>query len=331
MTSIISSRTARCWAVDQQAQGGYNTHTMHTRLAPIVAVLTLFLVLCTLTFVSAQDAQSSETESFALQHMMKPGETVKYKIVQQISGTRALPGVAKPTAIDCELTSVIRVKCVKELSDQGLELAADTESITVKMANRSPRSMPAPKGSRVYRIDRYGKAMDVKDSKSAPPPATRSVLDTAWIECLAIVAAFPETGVNTGSAWSLEMANPLLTDTKIKLSAKLENLKETKDGWVATIKETVGLPDGQTAEIDPEEPGGRIDGTMELKYLADKGRMFSAQGTLKADVRSNMTMPGLPNSDLPMGSVMALRIEQFSCKFKVETIPPGQVSKPSGQ
>ncbi len=304
---------------------------MHTKLALIVAVITLCAALAMPVVAQAQVTQGSDSDGFALQYMMKPGEIVKYKIVQQISGTRALPGVTKPTPIDCELTTLVRIKCVKELKDQGLELSAETESITVKMANRTPRSMPSPKESRVYRVDRYGKPMVIKDGDPSPVPVTRSVLDTAWIECLAIVTNFPAKALNVGSSWVMEIPNPLLTEAKVKVTAKLEDLKETKDGWVTTIKETIGLADGQSGEMDPETPGGRIDGTIELKYLVDKGRMFSAQGTLKADTRSNMTMPGLPNSDLPMGSVMALRTEQFSCKFKVETIPPGQVSKPSGQ
>jgi hypothetical protein len=280
------------------------------------AFISILITICAVT------AYAQQGDGLILSHVMKQGETVTYKITQQLTGTRMLPGAAQATQIDCVLTSTVRMRLVKALDKGNMELAAETESVTVKLAGKEPRNMPGSKDPRIYRISPSGRPVEVvKGGKMEASPVTRSLLDAAWLESLVILAVFPETAVKTGSDWTHEIANPLQTDAKTKISAKLEDLKQAKEGRVATIKETIAMPEGQVRDEDPNASSSLMEGPITLKYLTDKGRLLAAEGNIKADVRTLVGVPGLPKGDVPMGAAVAMRVEQLNSKFTVETIP----------
>ncbi|GEM_PF-2113278 len=301
---------------------------MARRFALVFAITTICAVLLSSAAALAQDNQD---DKFALLYAFKKGDTVRYKVTQLISGTRMLPGASQPTTLDCELTTVVRVRFVKALGKDGMELAAETESATIKLGGKEPRTFAASKAPRIYRISPTGKPIQVKDAKTTPSIPGSSVLDVGWLESLVVFSVFPDVGVDVGSEWSQDLTNPLQKDTKIKVSAKLQDLKQVKEGWITTISETIGLPEGASAEDGDETPGSRVEGKITLKFLADKGRLFSAEGSVKADIRTQMAMPGMPAGDLPMGSAMGMKVEQVSSRFSIETIPAAPVSKTSGR
>ncbi len=270
-------------------------------------------------------AQGSQSNGFVLAHVMNQRDTVTYKITQQLAGSRTLPGASQAVPMDCTLTSTVRLRLVKALGDGNIEVAAETQSATLKLAGKDPRNIPASKEVRIYRITPSGKPVETtKGDKVEAKPVTRSLLDSAWIEPLVLLAVFPDTAVSKGSDWTLEIANPLKTDDKSKISAKLEDVKQAKEGWIATIKETLALPTGQTSDDNPIVPGSRIQGELTLKYLSEAGRLFAAEGAVTAYARTQMGVPGLPKGDLPMGSATGMKVEELSSKFTVETVPPAQ-------
>lgn len=293
---------------------------MDRKLAFIVAIAAFCVFLLSSAAVLAQDTQGQD---FVLTHMWNRGDTVRYKITQDLSGSRTLPGAQNSTPIACQMTSVIRVRFVKSLTDNGMEIAIETESASLKLPNKEPRSFAASKEPRIYRIAPSGRVVQVKDGKDQPKASSRSVLDNAWLEPLVVLATFPEAAIKIGQDVPLELQNPLQADAAaIKASFKVDDLKQSREGWIATIKQTLGLPEGQAADGDPGEPTSRIDGKINFGFIADKGRLSAADGTVKTVVRIYTPVPGMPQGDLPTGAATSLRVEQLASKFTVETLPP---------
>jgi len=295
------------------------------------AFISTVIIAAVIALSAAAFAQTNQSEGFILAHVLSQGETVSYKITQQLTGMRMLPGASQATPIECEMISTVRIRLVKALGKGNMELAAETESATLKMPGKEPRNMPVSKTPRTYRITPSGTPVEItKGDKVEATPVTRSILDSAWLESLVILAIFPETAVNVGSEWKQEMANPLKTDVKTRMSGKMEDLKQAKEGRIATVKEVVGIPYDQAPQDDPNMPGSSISGDVTLRFVADQGRLLSAEGSIQANARTRMGMPGLPKGDLPMGSATAMKVEQINSKFRIETVPPAPVPKPSG-
>lgn len=271
-------------------------------------------------------AQGAGGNGYRLTHAMGPRDTVTYKITQQLTGSRTLPGAAQAVPIDCVLTSTVRLRLVNALGNGNIEVACETQSATLKLAGKEPRNLPASKAPRTYRITPSGKPVETTkaDKVETKPVLTRTLLDSGWMEPLLILAVFPDTSVEAGSDWTLEIANPLKTEDKSKITGKLVDVKQAKEGMVATIKETLALPEGQTADDNPAVVGSRITGELTLKYLTNAGRLFAAEGAVTSYSRTQMGVPGLPKSDLPMGTATGMKIEELSSKFTIETVPNTQ-------
>lgn len=298
---------------------------MDRKLAFIVAILSIIMLFS----AAAALAQGGQGKDVVLGHSWQQGDTVRYKITQDLSGSRTLPGAQQSTAIACQMVSTIRIRFVKALPNNAMEIAAETESATLKLPNRDPRPFAASKEPRIYRIDFSGKAVQAKDAKDQPKASSRSVLDNAWLEPMVILSVFPETGLKTDAGTPCDVPNPLLAGGEaVRVSMKLGEVKQSRDGWIANVAETVGLPDDQSAD-NPDSPGTRIEGQVSIRFLADKGRLFSAEGNLKTSVRSETSVPGLPGGDQPMGAATSVKVEQLATKFTIETLPPAPA--PSGR
>lgn len=287
-----------------------------------ISILIAFVFVTLVTGIAPLFAQQSDSDTCSLAYGFGQGEVIRYRIIQRITGTRTLPGATTPTPVESELTAVIAVHLIKPLAAGGMEIAADTESASLKLPGRGSRSLPPSKQSRVYRIDRSGRLVPQTQGGETPKPtASRSVLDPAWIEPIVILGALPQKPIAPGGEWSELAVNPLHVGSKIKVTSKLMEIKQTNEGPIAIIEQMLGSAETE-AEDNPEEEGSRVQGRVVLKFLADRERVISAAGELKTVVRAPMGLPGLPAGDLPMGSATALRVEQYQTKITVETLPP---------
>lgn len=311
--------------IDHARERGYNGCVMNKKCTMlIISVLAIFVAVIVPSF-----AQQSDSNTWSLAYGFDAGEVIRYRIIQRITGTRTLPGATNPTPVDSELTAVIAIRLVKSLADGVMEIAADTESASLKLSGREPRSLPPSKLSRLYRIDRSGRPVPQTQEADKPKPTvSRSVLDPAWIEPIAILAALPQKPIALQDEWCELVANPLDADSKIEVMSKLTETKQTNNGWIAIIEQTHGFPKTD-AEDSPESEGSRVEGRIVVKFLPDRKRVLSTTGELTTILRTPMALPGLPAGDLPMGSATALRVEQYQNQFTVETLPPA--AKTSGQ
>jgi len=284
------------------------------RKALLILMLFVGLVLVACLSLHAQNARPPG--SIQLTYRFAPGTAVRYQISQRLTGTRKLPGASAPSPIDAELTSTIRVRCVRILADGSLDLEISTESASLKMAGRPAASYQPPKEIRKVRITPIGKVIGPA-TPSQEPGRQRSPLDFGSIDSIVLMAILPDGPVDIGGAWTAELPLPIDSTSKLKLAFALEKVESTPDGQVARIKQTLSTPINPGASSD-SAPRGSQEGQAELLFSVDRGILLSAQGMIKSTVAVPVSVPMVPGGQQPQDNIATVVLDS---KFGVQLLP----------
>jgi hypothetical protein len=298
----------------KKAAARYNDADMLRRLAAFLAI-TIGLGLAG-NPVSAENAQPA-TPALSLAYKFAPGETIRYRISQRLTGTRTLPGATTPTPIDADLSTVIRIRCVQILSTGAAELAIDTESGSLKLAGKPASSYQPPKEVRTVYVTSTGRVAPRKE-QSSQPGSRRPMLDFGAIESVVLIAILPDQPVAVGGVWDAEIPLPVDVSTKLKLSFRLDNVKQTSSGLAAEIKQSLSTPISPDSPAGPAQLRGSQEGQADLLFSIDGGKLLSAQGSIRSTVVTPIQMPGIPGSNAgPQDNLSRVALD---CTFKAELL-----------
>ena len=301
---------------------------MDRKLALLLVVLAFGTVTYAPHVAYGQVGQNPE-DAVVLAYRFAPGDTVKYRISQHVTGSRTIPGAASPTPIDIELASVIRLRWVRALPEGAMEIAVETEAETLKLAGKEARHYERAKEPKVFRIAPSGKIVAPDHKENPGKRLPRSPLDFGSIESIVLMAILPETPVSLGDKWSAEMPLPVSPSAKLQMAFKLEDLRQTPGGRVATIKQVLNTPINSDVGDDSGQPHGSQEGQATLTFAVDQGRLTSAQGTIRSELRAKAAVPSVPGGEASASSQNTLITVLLNSKFSVELISPAAKSSSS--
>jgi len=289
---------------------------MRRKTLPILALFTgLALIAHPLLWAQAPEAVQ-------LTYKFAPGTAVKYRISQQLTGTRRLPGASMPSPIDAELVSIIRVRCVQAFADGSLNLEISTETANLKMGGKPVTGYQPPKEARKIWITPIGKVFGPAGQGSGGQQ--RSPLDFGSIESIVLTAILPDKPVSIGGTWAAELPLPFSAASKLKLGFSLEKLELTPSGRAARIKQVLSTPINPDASGGSNGARGSQEGQADLLFSIDRGILLSARGAIKSTVAVPMAapmMPGESGNQQPQDNVATVVLDS---KFTVELLPEGQ-------
>lgn len=267
---------------------GYNLATMngmHRHLRPI-----LFGIILSITCKVPADAGTG----VRLAYVYEPGSTYRYKIKQQVKGTREITG-SQPVQIDVELTSIIRLKCNKQLPDGAIEVAVDTEDEWMKISGKAVYGYRPSKEVRTFQILPSGRTI-ASSTEGGTTRRRRSGIDFGNVESVILMAIMPETPVDIGATWSSEMPLPLDTKSTLKLAFKLEEIKSLNGSQLAVIRQSISTVASEETGEGNSAAKGSQSGEMTLLFDIAKGRLNSAQGSIRTQVTRPVEVPSMPGS-----------------------------------
>jgi len=264
--------------------------------------LALLLVISSSLF--AED-ESAKDQTVTLTHKFSTNQTVRYKILQNITGSRTFPGSDKPTPVNAELKSVVRMRCDKVAEDGTATVSFEFESGTLKIGKRQTNAFVTPSAPRMLQVTPGGKVTFPPEEQQVGATSTRRVLmDAGAIEPLIILVGLPEAPVSSGGSWLADVVLP--STAKIRIASALNEVKEVAGEQAAVITQT------QTSFQDSSSPN-RQDGQSKLIFGIESGRLLWAEGSIHSIAAITTPRSGKE----PATGTLTLDI-----KFKVETMKP---------
>ena len=235
------------------------------RRLPILLALMLAGCQC----LQAQ-SESGKSQVIPLSHKFALDQTVRYKIVQHITGSRAFPGSEKATPIDALVTSVIRIRCIQVSGDGSAGISIEIESGSVKIGKRAANAFAAGSMPRTLHVTPSGKVTFPQQEEQVGDSSTRRVLmDCGAIEPLIILGSLPEQAVALGGSWSADAVLP--SSAAVKINSTLQEVRDVSGERGAVIKQT------QTSTGDS---AARQEAQSTLVFGLDTGWLLSAEGSI---------------------------------------------------
>ncbi len=301
---------------------------MDRKLASFLVVLAFGTVVCG-RHATCSDVEHGAVEGVILAYKFDPGDVVRYRIWQQVTGSRTLPGATSPTPIDIQLTSTIRMRCTKLLPERSMEMSVETESETLKLAGKEARHYDGRKQARVFRIAPSGRMIGPGHGKAGGKAPRRSPLDFGSTESIVLMTLFPERLVLPGGDWVAEIPLPISPSSRLRMSFRLDALRQTPDGLVATISQSLNTPTSAEAKDESDKAQGVQEGQATLTFDVDQGRLISAQGTVKSELRTRWAVPSVPGEETYSGSASAVMTVWLNSKFSVRLLSSADKSSDS--
>lgn len=266
------------------------------------------------------DGPAVSNGAVELAHKFTPGEATRYKITQRLTGSSTFPGAAKPVPVDTELSSTIRVRCIRSLENGAAEIGFETESGSLKIAGRPPRSFPASKEAGTVRVTPRGRIIKTEQEDGRYTEVRRFVMETGLIERIVILAALPGRAVGVGDSWSAETPMPLSLQGKLKLDSALKSTKQVDGGMVAVIKQVQSTIADQDSATESALPSLSQDGEVELLFAIDGGKLLSAKGTMRSTLVRPVKLPAVPSADAAPKPVNTVSTLMLNRKFTIELL-----------
>ena len=285
------------------------------RTLAMLAALALALILP--PFAEGQEASPG---AVTLAYKFTPEDVTRYRITQKLTGTRTFTGATEAAPIDAELNSTMRVRCVRSVGDGSAEVAFGTESGDLRIGGRSVAGYSPPKEIRTLSISPVGRIVGPARSEPSGQVRRRPPMDFGSVESIVLMAILPDKPVAVGDSWSAEIPLPVESSSTLRLSFRLEAVRQTSGGRVAVIKQTISTPINRNASDDLAVPRGSQDGQAELLFSIDGGKLLSAQGTIRSMLTTPATIPAVPSGGAepkPRETVSTLNLDS---KFGVELI-----------
>lgn len=256
------------------------------------------ILLLVLVAASAYSQDAGRAEGMELIHKLVPGNTVKYRVVQKVVGTRQMAGSSTTVPVDTELTQVIRVRCARMLPDKSLELLVDVESGSLKIAGRESGAYRVPKEVRTLHVTPYGRLIDTS-TQSEDAEIRRSPIEFAFVESMALITTLPEKSAAVGDSWDADILLSSDPSSKVRLTSSLKKLAASAGEQVADIAAKIStLP--RDDENAPAQRGTR-EGQVDLRFSADRGMLLSAKGEIKLSVAIRSEVPSMPGQNAAQG------------------------------
>lgn len=241
------------------AGGKYNERTMR-RMLPMISALMLAGCQCAL----------AQSETVILTHKFSVNQTVRYKIVQHIAGSRTFPGSSRSVPVEADVSSIIRVRCDQVSSDGTATIAIQIESGSLKIGKRDAGAFSSGSKPRTLQVTPGGKVIFPQQEEQVGDSITRRVLmDFGAVEPLIILASLPEQAVAVGGSWSADVNLP--SATAVKVTSTLQEVKDVPGGRRAVIKQI---------QTSPENSQDKQEAQSTLVFGIDDGRLFAAEGTI---------------------------------------------------
>lgn len=220
-------------------------------------------------------AQGEQLVSLA--HKFPPNQTVRYKIVQHITGTRTFPGSEKPVPIEAQVTSMVRMRCDHVSEDGTATISTEIESAAIKMGKHETSAFSAGNTPRTLQVTPSGKVIFPPQEEQVQDgsPDRSGLMDSGAITPLIILASLPEQPIAVGGSWSADVLLP--SATAIKVASTFQEVKDTSGERRVTIKQTQ-----TTANDSPNKQ----EAQSTLVFGIDAGRLLSAKGTVHSVVNT---------------------------------------------
>jgi hypothetical protein len=211
-----------------------------------------------------------------LAHKFPPNQTVRYKIVQRITGTRTFPGSEKPVPIEAQVTSTVRMRCDQVSEDGTATISTEIESAAIKMGKHETSAFSAGNTPRTLQVTPSGKVIFPPQEEQVQDAGTRrTLMDVGSITPLIILASLPEQPIAVGGLWSADVLLP--SATAIKVASTFQEAKDISGERRATIKQTQTTADGSPNKQEAQST---------LVFGINAGRLLSAEGTLHSVVNT---------------------------------------------
>ncbi|HET6453374.1 MAG TPA: hypothetical protein VFI02_03120 [Armatimonadota bacterium] len=212
----------------------------------------------------------------SLAHKFPPNQTVRYKIVQHITGTRTFPGSEKPVPIEAQVTSKVRMRCDQVSEDGTATISTEIESATIKTGKHETNAFSAGNNPRTLQVTPSGKVIFPPQEEQVQDNSTRrALMDSGAITPLIILASLPEQPIAVGGSWSADVLLP--SATAIKVASTFQEVKDISGERRATIKQTQ-----TTADDSPNKQ----EAQSALVFGINAGRLLSAEGTVHSVVNT---------------------------------------------
>lgn len=212
----------------------------------------------------------AQGETVTLMHKFSVNQTVRYKIVQHIAGTRTFPGSDRSVPIEADLSHIIRVRCDQVSSDGTATVAIQIESGSLRIGKRDANAFASGSKPRMLQVTPSGKVIFPQQEEQVGDSSTRRVLmDFGAIEPLIILAGLPEQPVAVGGSWSADVILP--SATAVKVTSTLQEVKDVSGGRRAVIKQIQTSPDNSQCKQEAQST---------LVFGIDDGRLLTAEGTI---------------------------------------------------
>ena len=219
-------------------------------------------------------AQGEQLVSLA--HKLPPNQTVRYKIIQHITGTRTFPGSEKPVPIEAQGTSTVRMRCDQVSEDGTATISTEIESAAIKMGKHETSALSAGNTPRTLQATPSGKVIFPPQEEQVQDGSTRrALMDVGSITPLIILASLPEQPIAVGGSWSADVLLP--SATAIKVASTFQEVKDISGERRATIKQTQ-----TTANDSPNKQ----EAQSTLVFGINAGRLLSAEGTVHSVVNT---------------------------------------------
>ena len=236
-------------------------------------------------------ASPAPLASVQLSYKFTPGQTLKYRIVQHVVGSRTMSGAKGSPSIDVELTSMIRMKCVQVLAGGIFEVSVDTESQSLKIAGKTVYGYAPSSESRSFQMTPSGKV-----TRTSPTSQSRTGFDFSSVESIIQMAIMPESPIVPGVTWSAELPMPTDPTASLKLAFTLQQLRQTGGFAAAVIQEVLSTNPGTTGPASSERPTASQNGQMDLVFDATRGQLASAKGTIRSHFATPVDVPAVPGA-----------------------------------
>ena len=262
--------------LDPADSATYNGLAMNAK-----TVLSLISALVSLCRASG----AAEPERVSLAYRFMPGQVLRYRIYERTTGTRVSGDTELTSPVDLEATTVVQMRCDKVRGDRIAEIVLRTESAMLSLAGKRVASPPqVPEVS--LAVGPNGK----RTGASSVVPSSNLTPGTTSIESILLPMILPDESVAAGGFWGAIIPMPVHPESKLALSFRLREVKQTSQGKVSVIALEINPVVEAGAEAAPAQASQQGTGTV--NFEPSRGSLQYAEGSFKSAFTTRASRSG---------------------------------------